>query len=382
MTKLLFITAGLYFDPTDEATVLRYETLSKGGFSGLIICVVYDRKHSNLHIGNFQLVSLYLPAFLQGYGAIRGLARALYYSMFCLWKGTTHRSQYETSIGSDTFKSGMLCYILSALTKRPYIIEVAGNYIRAYDVSTQDISLVSKIKQAYVKMVSPFTLKHADAIKLLYKTQLDGLATINDLEKVHIFHDTSAFEELQTPDVDEKFILSAGHPWHLKGMDITIRAFNKIQHEIPDYKLCIAGYCTDISEYVKLADSNPQIIFYEKGLESDQMKEKFRTCSLYVLASRSEAMGRVLLEAMASKKPIVASEIDGVPRIIQHEHNGLLFEPENVDELATKILRLIQDKAFAEKLIKQASTDLQTKFSCKQFMTMYADMVTYATRNK
>jgi len=379
MTRLLFITTGLYFDPTDASTRLRYKTLSDAGFSGYITCVVYDRAHRNIDIGNFKLISLYLPPLLQGYGAIRGLVRALYYSNFCLWKGVTKRAFYDVSIGADTFKSGLLCYILSTLTNKPYIVEVAGNYIRAYNVTTQNISMIDRLKQSYLKKVSPLVLAHADAVKLLYETQLEGLATVANKKKIYVFHDTSGFEELNPSKiVDDKFIFSAGHPWHLKGMDIIIRAFNSIQHEIPEYKLCIAGYCTDISEYERLADANPNIIFCEQGLTIEEMKEKFRTCSLYLLASRSEAMGRVLLEAMASKKPIIASKIDGVPRIIQNEKNGLLFEPENIEELAEKILVLIQNKAFADKLVAQALTDLQTKFSCKCFMDKYTEMVNYS----
>jgi len=382
MKQLLFITTGLYFDPTDTSTRLRFDTMTEAGFSGIIFCVVYEHEHRNINIGNFQLVSLYLPSFLQGYGPVKGLVRALYYSLFCMWKGVSNRNRYDVSIGGDAFKSGFFCYLISRLAKRPYIIEVAGNYIRSYDVYAKNVSLMSKWKQSYVKKVSPFILKHADAVKLLYETQLDGLATIKNIEKVHVFHDTPAFEELQAPTTDEKFIFSAGHPWRLKGMDIAIKAFNKIQHEIPDHKLCIAGYNPDFGKYRQLANSSPRVIFYENGLPYDEIKEKFRTCSLYVLASRSEAMGRVLLEAMASKKPIVASDVDGVSRVIQNNHNGLLFETDNVDELATKMLQLLKDKKLADRLSEQALSDVHTKFSRQLFMKMYSDMINYATRTK
>ena len=63
----------------------------------------------------------------------------------------------------------------------------------------------------------------------------------------------------------------------------------------------------------------------------------------YVLASRSEAMGRVLLEAMAAARPIVASNVGGVAYYIANCENGLLVESENIDELSAAMVRLIED---------------------------------------
>ena len=69
-------------------------------------------------------------------------------------------------------------------------------------------------------------------------------------------------------------------------------------------------------------------------------------CSLFVLPSRTEAMGRVLLEAMACKKPIIASNVGGIPEIIKDGYNGLLFESENVDDLAEKIRLVLSNKKY------------------------------------
>ena len=377
----MFITTGLYFDPMDTATRLRYDTLSSAGYSGITLCVVYDRTLKNSHIGNFSLISLYLPRFLQGYGSIRGILRAFYYFGFCIWKGHSHRQQYDVSIGTDPFKTGFLCYLLFRLTKKPYIVEVAGNYIRSFSVNERNSGFLSKLKQRYVKSVSPFVLERAAAVKLLYESQIDGLATLSDASKINVFHDITAYDQFHKSNIDNKFILSVGHPWHLKGMDVLIKAFNLIQDRIPGYRLHIVGYSPDIDEFEKLAAGNPYIILDNKGLPFEEVASLFMSCSLFVLASRTEAMGRVLLEAMASGKPVIASNIDGIPRIVRHDYNGLLFETENVDELAHKMLALLNDREHTDRLIKAGLRSIQDQFSCESFIRHYQSMVSNAAKN-
>ncbi len=75
-----------------------------------------------------------------------------------------------------------------------------------------------------------------------------------------------------------------------------------------------------------------------------------RRCSIFVLASRSEAMGRVLLEAMGAKKPIIASRTSGIPHYVRDGRNGLLFESENSADLTEKIVRLVQDPLLQRRL--------------------------------
>ena len=98
-------------------------------------------------------------------------------------------------------------------------------------------------------------------------------------------------------------------------------------------------------------------------------------CSLFVLPSRTEAMGRVLIEAMACKKPIVASNVDGIPTIVKNDFNGLLFESENVDDLAEKIDRLLGNKDLAKKLAENGYIYAQTQLSEQKYVENFRDMV-------
>ena len=83
---------------------------------------------------------------------------------------------------------------------------------------------------------------------------------------------------------------------------------------------------------------------------------------------RVEAFGRVLIEAMSCKKPIIASRIGGIPSIIDDGENGLLFTPGNIEELIDKILFLLQNETFANKLATNAREKAVKKFSLEKMI--------------
>jgi glycosyltransferase involved in cell wall biosynthesis len=166
-----------------------------------------------------------------------------------------------------------------------------------------------------------------------------------------------------------------GYPWYLKGVDILIKAFNKITDEFPEYRLKIVGWCPEGREYFEnLAKDNFKVdlcgpVFYDRAIKL------MTRCSVYVLASRTEAMGRVLLEAMASKKPIIASNVGGVSSIIRDGFNGMLFEKESVDELANKMRLLLSDDKFSNKLAENGFLYVQRYLSEQCYLNNYIKLL-------
>ena len=98
-------------------------------------------------------------------------------------------------------------------------------------------------------------------------------------------------------------------------------------------------------------------------------------CSLYVLASRTDASPRVLREAMACGKPIIASRVDGVPELIKDGYNGLLFEKENYEELANKMRMVLSDKKLALRLGDNGLKYVQENLSEECYIKQYREMI-------
>ena len=82
----------------------------------------------------------------------------------------------------------------------------------------------------------------------------------------------------------------------------------------------------------------------------DDIPEIIQTFDLFVLPSLNEGMGRVLVEAMAAGKAVVASNVGGVPDLVKHGQNGFLVKPGDITDLSYYIGRLLQDEKLRLKM--------------------------------
>jgi len=81
---------------------------------------------------------------------------------------------------------------------------------------------------------------------------------------------------------------------------------------------------------------------------------------------RPEPFGLVLIEAMAHGKPIVASKLGGIPEIVVHNHTGILCEPDNHQDFARALLKLIREPELRGELGRQGSKRVQEHFSIRK----------------
>ncbi|HET7313111.1 glycosyltransferase family 4 protein [Salinisphaera sp.] len=95
----------------------------------------------------------------------------------------------------------------------------------------------------------------------------------------------------------------------------------------------------------------PQVFFTG---HVDNVGDHLAAFDIFVFPSRHEGLGSTLLDAMQAGLPIVASDVDGIPEIIEHEVNGLLVPPGDAYALAFAVQRLRDDPALAQRLAAAA----------------------------
>nr|WP_254281310.1 glycosyltransferase family 4 protein [Frigoribacterium sp. VKM Ac-2836] len=108
----------------------------------------------------------------------------------------------------------------------------------------------------------------------------------------------------------------------------------------------------------------------------------FSGADIAVVPSLVEPFGTVAAEALASKRPVIASRVDGLQEIVTHEKTGLLVEPGNALELADAIERLVRHRTLARDLASAGFADVRDRFSLTQYARATQDVVAELRRGR
>lgn len=118
-----------------------------------------------------------------------------------------------------------------------------------------------------------------------------------------------------------------------KSLDTLIQAYAQFQEKNPNTRLVIVGTGpleTNLKNLCLLLEIGDKVIWAGTRKDIPLVMNLF---DVFVLPSIYEGFGLVLLEAMAAKKPVIASNVSAIPETVSHGVNGLLFEKKNVDQL-------------------------------------------------
>lgn len=273
-----------------------------------------------------------------------------------------------------TNSPGMAALMLKWLTGAKLVVEIPGAPENAYRYDHPNQSgLVNPIKRFWARKFLIFVGSCSDCIKLLYPWQLTTFPSLRH-KRVSVFHDFVPVHTISKEEPKELFVLSVGYPWYTKGMDVLIRAFKLIAAKFPGYKLKLMGFFPDREYLEKLADGHPQIEFLA-ARPNDLALRVIGACTVYVLASRTEGLPRVLLEAMAASKPIVAAAVGGVPSCVRDGDNGLLFEPENISELSDKIAQLLGNGELRTRMSDRGYARVMNEFDEGAYVRSFQAML-------
>ena len=138
-------------------------------------------------------------------------------------------------------------------------------------------------------------------------------------------------------------VLSVGNLIPIKGHELLLRSIAALQEKHPDVTCEIVG---EGPERGRLAALSQELGLGDKvrllGRRSRaEVAEAMRSCTIFALPSRYEALGCVYLEAMSAEKPVIGCTGQGIQELIQPGVNGLLIEPNNLNELSRSLSMLL-----------------------------------------
>ena len=157
-----------------------------------------------------------------------------------------------------------------------------------------------------------------------------------------------------------------------KGMDYFLRAAAEALKEIPALLFALVGDGPEIGELKQLAKSlgiEESVSF--TGQRAD-MPSVYASFDVFVLASLNEGMSMVALEALASARPAIVTEVGALPKLVRHEETGLLVQPADVEGLAQAILSLVRNPELRARLGRNGKAWVQQRFSAQVMAQNYS----------
>jgi glycosyltransferase involved in cell wall biosynthesis len=198
----------------------------------------------------------------------------------------------------------------------------------------------------------------------------------DELERIGGFNGTVF--RIDNPVADDYFsvgpcaqastILCTGRVIPRKDLLTLLRALDQVHQEMPQVHLRIAGetdsapaYVEACRQFIRRQELETSVAFLG-SLSVRETVAEYANCAIFALTSRQETAPVAVAEAMAARRPVVATAVCGIPHMVQDSLSGLLVEPGDVHGLANALLRLLRDRKLCAQMGAQGRAVAEERF--------------------
>jgi glycosyltransferase involved in cell wall biosynthesis len=270
--------------------------------------------------------------------------------------------QLVSSIGPDIIQGqalscGLMAALIGCILKKPSITYIQGFDLYHASTVQKFIELRTALKYSNCILAVTDDLKakasamsgRPDIIVMPHGLELDNSIDI-EIDRLR----REAADLLQ-----HRLLLYVGQLHERKGLPELLDAMKKIHAEKPDVVLAIIGHGhleKSLREHVR-RENLGGVVHFLGARPHCAVMAFMRLADVFVLPSREEPFGIVLIEAMSQGLPIVATDVQNIPCLVRQGVNGFLVDPRNPDQLAEKILRMIENTDEAAAIGRQNRKD-------------------------
>lgn len=217
---------------------------------------------------------------------------------------------------------------------------------------------------------------------LVFKQQ-NGLIVLTNTDKqnwgfnnMHVVPNPILIDTKEVSNLKNKQILAIGRLHPIKGFDLLIKAWKKVITKHDDWQLKICG---EGSEYLNLMRICSEFNLLNNVAISNQFSDvvpEFLNTSIFVMTSKFEAFGNVLVEAKGCGVPSIAFDAPSGPReIIMNGLDGFIVPVYDIDALAEKIIFLIENETVRIEMGRKAKINSEL-YSLDKVMKLYIKVIT------
>ena len=188
-------------------------------------------------------------------------------------------------------------------------------------------------------------LRRADGIRTIsgYTTGLVRAAGREPDAEFPAYMDLEPFLGPPAPLPETPSALFVGTLERSKAIDVLTSAWPSVRERVPEARLHVVGSGS-------LPAPAGEGIAWSPSLTTVEVAAALDAATLLVLPSRSEGMGRVLVEAFCRGRGVVVSRVGGIPDLVRDGENGLLVEPGDAEALTGALVRVLADRELAKRL--------------------------------
>ncbi|MFL6029907.1 MAG: glycosyltransferase family 4 protein [Gaiellaceae bacterium] len=195
-------------------------------------------------------------------------------------------------------------------------------------------------------------LRNADGIRTVtgYTTSLVREVGLEPADEFPAFMDFDSFlQEPTQPLPDTPRALFVGVLERYKNVDGLAAAWRLVQEQLPDARLHVVGRGREREVIERLVSDVPGVE-WDETLPPERVVEALDRSAALLLPSNSEGLGRVVIEAFLRGRPVVGARVGGIPDLVRDGKNGLLVDPRDPGTIAAATVRVLSDRALAERL--------------------------------
>jgi N-acetyl-alpha-D-glucosaminyl L-malate synthase BshA len=243
-----------------------------------------------------------------------------------------------------------------------------------------DITLVGS-DPSYSEIVA-FSIESSDGVTAVSESLREAtrreLCVRRDIEVIPNFLDCTVYRRREVealrrrfaPDPGTKLVIHVSNFRPVKRIDAVMQVFARISRQIPA-KLLLVGDGPELGTAYRLGRELEIASQVEMLGAQEDIIPLLSAADVFLLPSAQESFGLAALEAMACEVPVVASNVGGLPEVIEHGVSGFLHPPDDLDGMAQSALTLLGDRDVHYRISETACTRVRELFCVDLVVPMY-----------
>lgn len=242
-----------------------------------------------------------------------------------------------------------------------------------------DITLVGN-DPSFSEIVA-FSIEQSDGVTAVSASLRDAtrieLGIRRDIAVIPNFLDCGLYRRRSDPALRQavaggadKIVMHVSNFRPVKRADAVVRVFAKMGSRV-NARLVLVGDGPELESAIRLADRIGVASRVHAMGARDAIIPLLSVADVFLLPSAQESFGLAAAEAMACEVPVVASQVGGLPEVIDHGVTGFLHDPEDEDAMANSTLELLTDAALHRRMALAARRSISERFCADRIVPMY-----------